>query len=371
MSTRRVEASFQPRWWLRGPHHQSVLPSLPLRRVAVRRAARGLLAASRELRLDCGDGSVLQAFHAAPPAQAARGVPTLAVLLHGWEGSAESLYILTLARRLHAHGYDVVRLNLRDHGDTHHLNRDLFHSCRLPEVVGAVARLQAGFPAHRLVLGGFSLGGNFMLRVAAEAPRASLRIAHALAVSPVLDPARTLEALESGLWIYPRYFIRKWSRSLRRKQRAWPGEFDFDPLLRAGDLRRMTADLVRAHTEYRDLESYLAGYAITGTRLAGLAVPSTILTALDDPMIPARDLDLLPREPCLRIVVTEHGGHCGFLETLGPTSWVDEFALAEFERDREPGVAGAPAAAAAAAASTVVTGVGAAAAATTGLAGAA
>ena len=336
MTARQVDASFRPRWWLRGRHHQSVLPSLPLRRIAVLRSAQPLLAASRELQLDCGDGTVLQAFHAPPPAaHAARGAPRLAVLLHGWEGSADSLYILSLAQRLHAHGYDVVRLNLRDHGDTHHLNRELFHSCRLPEVVGAVVRLQAAFPAHRMVLAGFSLGGNFMLRVAAEAPRASLRIARALAVSPVLDPARTLDALESGLWIYPRYFVLKWSRSLRRKQAAWPGEFDFAPLLRSRNLRRMTADLVRAHTDYPDLESYLAGYAITGARLAGLEVSSTILTALDDPMIPARDLDLLPREPRLRVVVTEYGGHCGFLETLGPSSWVDEFALAEFERDAQ------------------------------------
>ena len=66
-----------------------------------------------------------------------------AVLVHGWEGNAESLYILSLAQQLFDLGFDVVRLNLRDHGDTHHLNRELFHSCRLPEVVGAVQRMQA------------------------------------------------------------------------------------------------------------------------------------------------------------------------------------------------------------------------------------
>jgi hypothetical protein len=337
VSVRVVDASFRPRWWLRGRHRQSVLPSLPLRRVAVERHARPLRVASRARRVDCGDGTTLQALHAAP--RAPRPEPALAVLLHGWEGSAESLYILSLAQRLHAHGYEVVRLNLRDHGDTHHLNRELFHSCRLPEVLGAVARLQADFPRHRLLLGGFSLGGNFMLRVAAEAPRAGLAIAGAVAVSPVLDPARTLDALESGLWIYPRYFVRKWSRSLRRKQAAWPGAFDFAPLLRSRDLRRMTADLVRAHTDYPDLESYLAGYAITGGRLAGLTVPATIVTALDDPMIPPQDLDRLPREPRLRVVVTERGGHCGFLETLGAGSWVDRFVHAEFERQLAAGEA--------------------------------
>ena len=128
MTVRVVDASFRPRWWLRGRHRQSVLPSLPLRRVRVEREARALRAASRELQVDCGDGTTLQAFHsAAAPGTTGRG-PTLAVLLHGWEGSADSLYVLSLARRLHAAGHDVVRLNLRDHGDTHHLNRELFHS---------------------------------------------------------------------------------------------------------------------------------------------------------------------------------------------------------------------------------------------------
>ncbi len=335
MSRRQLDASFRPTWWLRGRHRQSLLPSLPLRRHAVERHARAVMAASRECLLDCGDGVTLQAFHASPGTAASstlRAGASVAVLLHGWEGSAASLYILSLAQRLFDHGYDVVRVNLRDHGDTHHLNRELFHSCRLPEVVGAVQHLQRRFPAHRMVLAGFSLGGNFVLRTAAAAPAAGLRIAQAVAVSPVLDPARTLDALEAGLSLYSRYFVLKWSRSLRRKQAAWPGAFDFAPLLRSRDLRRMTADLVRAHTDYGDLDAYLAGYAITGDRLAGLTVPATIVTALDDPMIPPRDLERLPHEPCLRVVVTQHGGHCGFLETLGATTWIDRFVLQEFER---------------------------------------
>jgi predicted alpha/beta-fold hydrolase len=83
------------------------------------------------------------------------------------------------------------------------------------------------FPTHRLVLAGFSLGGNFMLRVAAEAPRVGLRIDRAFGVSPVLDPARCLDALENGWSLYHDYFVRKWTRSLRLKQRAWPGQFEF------------------------------------------------------------------------------------------------------------------------------------------------
>ena len=80
---------------------------------------------------------------------------------------------------------------------------------------------------------------------------------------------------------------------------------------------------------FGDLRSYLAGYAITGPRLARLAVPSTVLAALDDPMIPAADLGRLAPSPALQVVTTEHGGHCGFLERLHAPPWVDPFVLAE------------------------------------------
>ena len=189
---------FQPPAWLANRHLQSILPSLPFRRAAIERRAAAVMAASAPLVLDCGDGVRLMGRHAPPPAGRARSPRSLAVLLHGWEGSSESLYVLSVAQLLHERGFDVLRLNLRDHGGTHSLNRDLFHSCRLPEVVGAVARTQTLFPSHRLLLAGFSLGGNFCLRVGAKARAAGIRIARIVAVCPVLDPATTLDALENG-----------------------------------------------------------------------------------------------------------------------------------------------------------------------------
>ena len=125
-----------------------------------------------------------------------------------------------------------------------------------------------------------------MLRVAADAhaPRA---VAGVVAVSPVLDPEATLRALEQGLTIYRRYFVRRWTRSLRAKQRAWPDVHDYEPLVRSQDLRRMTADLVEHCTDFGSLEAYLSGYAVTGPRLASLRVPAHIVLSADDPIIPA------------------------------------------------------------------------------------
>ena len=314
--------TFRPRRWLRGRHFQTILPNWPPRRARVERRALPVRAASEELLLQCGDGVTLQAFHSSPAKRGRAPGSKVAVLLHGWEGSADSQYLLSLAQTLFEQGLEVVRLNLRDHGVTHHLNRDLFHSCRLPEVVGAVQELARRFPMP-LVLAGFSLGGNFMLRVAAQRESRALRLERVIAISPVLDPAITLDTLENGLSIYERYFILKWGRSLARKQLAWPDHYDFGQLLRMNNLREMTRELVLRHTEYPTLEDYLAGYAITGDRLTTLAAPATVLTSLDDPIIAANDLSRLARNPRLDIVTSREGGHCGFIESLRDGNWID------------------------------------------------
>jgi predicted alpha/beta-fold hydrolase len=328
-----ADSLFRPRRWLRGRHFQTILPNWPLRRARVERRALPMLASSEELLLDCGDGVTLQSYHASPAKRGREPGKKLAVILHGWEGSADSTYMLSLAQTFFAAGYETVRLNLRDHGATHHLNKELFHSCRLPEVVGAVRALATKFSNLPIVLAGFSLGGNFMLRVGAHREARDLPLEHVFAVSPVLDPAVTLETLERAFPVYHSYFVRKWSRSLAKKQLAWPDHYDFDALLRVKSLRYMTNELVLAHTEYPTMSEYLAGYAITGDRLTTLAAPATVLTSLDDPIIDNQDLARLSRSPRLDIITTEHGGHCGFIENLGGSNWVDGHVLTLLSRN--------------------------------------
>jgi uncharacterized protein len=328
-----LNTSFKPRRWLRGRHFQTILPNWPARRARVERRALPMVAASEELLLDCGDGVTLQGFHSSPARRGREPGKRLAVLLHGWEGSADSTYLLSLSQTFFAQGMEVVRLNLRDHGATHHLNRDLFHSCRLGEVVGAVRALAGRLPGLPMVLAGFSLGGNFMLRVAAHSEARHLPIERVFAISPVLDPAATLQTLEQGFAPYHGYFVRKWSRSLAKKQMAWPDHYDFDDLLRIRNLREMTRQLVLSHTEYPSMDDYLAGYAITGNRLTTLAAPATVLTALDDPIIAAADLARLARTPHLEIITTAHGGHCGFIESLGDSTWIDAHTVELLSRN--------------------------------------
>lgn len=322
-ATRRLY--FEPRGALRSGHLQSTLGSLPPAVLGVRQRAAALLAASEPLLLDCGQGVRLQSFYSA-----GAGTGRLAVLLHGWEASADSSCVLSLGATLYQHGFDVLRLNLRDHGASHHLNREIFHCCRLSEVVGAVQAISQRFAGSHLYMAGFSLGGNFLLRVAAEAELPS-SVRAVVAISPVLDPAATLRALEQGASLYRRHLVRRWSRSLRRKQRAWPGVHQFGELLRLADLRHMTAALVRDHTGFASIEEYLQGYAITGRRLANLQVPSGVLLADDDPLVPAEDLHHLAPSANLTVWRSRYGGHCGFMRGWSVPSAADEFVLEQFK----------------------------------------
>lgn len=315
--------TFSPPGWLANPHLQSILPSLHFRKPLVTWRARHLIASAEQHILDCGDGVRLLGHYSGRHVAGKPAAKDLIVLLHGWEGSSDSFYVLSLASYLFERGCDVFRLNFRDHGPSHHLNAEIFHSCRLPEVVGAVRCIQSMYPDKQLSIGGFSLGGNFSLRVAASAPAAGIRLERAVAICPVLRPHSTMDELERGWSVYQTYFVAKWKHSLRIKERLFPDLYDFKSILAQRSIRAMTEILVDRYSEFASLDAYLNGYSIVGDYLARLEVPSHILFALDDPIIPGRDLKDLARTPSLHIDAIAQGGHCGFMDKLLGESWAD------------------------------------------------
>jgi hypothetical protein len=323
LSIAAESASFAPPGWLANSHLQSIIPSLKARRPLLARRARTMLACADTQIVDCGDGVRLMGHYSSQAAAGRAPAKDLAILLHGWEGSADSLYVLSLGAHLFSLGCDVYRLNFRDHGPTHHLNEDIFHSCRLDEVVGAVKRIQDTIPQRRLTLAGFSLGGNFALRVAARAPVAGIGLERAIAVCPVLRPHSTMDVLERGWFVYHQYFIAKWKRSLQRKQEVFPQRYDFSAILAERSIKAMTRIMVERYSEFDSLDAYLNGYAIVGETLARLETPSHVLFSLDDPIIPASDLNDLARTPALEIIALPRGGHCGFMDRINGESWAD------------------------------------------------
>src|SRR5699024_3968324 len=214
---------------LRIGHVQSLLSSSSFRRMAQRDMRRMLARTVEPVMLELAGGVRMTGLFTPQHQRVkARG---LAVLFHGWEGSTDSSYVVQIGQRLLADGWDIFRLNFRDHGDTHHLNTELFHSCMIDEVLAATVEIERGWhqPGAPLVLAGFSLGGNFALRVALAAPDAGLGLDHVVSVCPVIDPGAGLFSLEHAPWVYHWYFMRKWCGSLKRKQKLFPDEVFFKP----------------------------------------------------------------------------------------------------------------------------------------------
>jgi predicted alpha/beta-fold hydrolase len=314
---------FRPPHLLRSRHLQTIFATSGPRRWLRRKTWRTMQKQAQEVILDAGEGVRLSGLWSGH-GQASDGPRDLVTVIHGWEGSARSLYVLSAAGTLFQQGFDVFRLHLRDHGGTHSLNFEPFTSTRLREAVMALASIDRQFLHRRHFLVGFSLGGNFALRMALHTPAAGIELAKVIAICPAILPHLTMDDLESGFFLYHRYFLYKWKRTLRRKLALFPNLGYGEALRSCKSLREMNDYFVPRFTEYAKPLDYFMGYAIAGDELARLTVPSHIIAAADDPVIDVEHLDHLARPSCLSVEVTRHGGHCGFVKNFRMESWLDE-----------------------------------------------
>lgn len=314
-----MTTAFTPPFYLRSTFAQTLLAS--------RIPSRGhnlMLASAREVTLNPVADIRLQGFYSPQTAGVAKG---LVVLLHGWEGSVNSAYMLRTSRFLYEQGFAVFRLNYRDHGETHHLNHGLFYAVLLDEVFGAVRQLAQDAGDLPVFLAGFSMGGNFALRIArrhTETPLPNLK--HIFSISPALDPEKSTQAIDA----YPllrKYFRKKWSRSLLKKQALFPELYNFNDVLKLETIMEMTEVMVQRYSDYPSSADYFSHYAVLGDALANITIPVTIVTAQDDPIIPAADFYDLKLPASAELIVHRYGGHNGFLETLSGKAWYQQKML--------------------------------------------
>ncbi|MEO0369137.1 MAG: alpha/beta fold hydrolase [Pseudomonadota bacterium] len=317
---------FSPPWGLSGKHAQTILSSVGPRRIRLSKIKRKLGDQSNREVIETAAGVKLLTFFNSSGQQPAQ---KLVIMIHGWEGSEISSYMLSATEKLLNNGCDVIRLNLRDHGDSHHLNREAFNSTLLPEVIDAVELIQSKYQYPQTHLAGFSLGGNFALRVAADASTRNINLTSVSAFCPVVHAAEANTALSMRRnWLYDAYFVRKWKKSLRLKQQEFPDRYPLDSVLpKLKTLDAMNKALIPQFTEYQILEDYFAAYAITDDRLKNVVCPCYLHFAADDMIIPVEGVNRINKHDSLDIVVTEQGGHCGYLTNWRFESWQDDRLL--------------------------------------------
>lgn len=329
--------------WLPGGHLQTIWPALAGRRrlaaaaryrrerwatpdgdfvdVDFALAALPLAAADRTDALEV-DRVRAAAAQATPTAPGAPGARPLLVLFHGLEGSSASHYALAFAVEARARGWDFALPHFR--GCSGELNRAprAYHSGDFEEVGWMLARLRARAGAPVLAVG-VSLGGNALLRWAAEAGGAAAASAAALAaVCAPVDLTASGHALGRGLnhQVYARMFLRTMKPKALAKWAQHPGLFDRDRVARAHSLHDFDDAFTAPLHGFAGVEDYWSR-ASSAPHLARIRVPALVLNARNDPFIPPSSL---PRPgavgPCVELWQPAHGGHVGFASGAFPGS---------------------------------------------------
>ena len=297
---------FDPPRWLRGGHRMTIYAWA--RRRAFPRLPAG---APRLFEIDQATRVLAHCHWQADP----KARPTL-VALHGLEGSSDAHYMRGIADKAFRRGFNVVRLNQRNCGGTEHLSSGLYHSGLTADVQAVLERLAAdGLPS--IVVSGYSLGGNLALRLAGLYGDAPPPWLHAVcAVSPTLELGACMDLMERpSNRLYQWNFMQSLQRRMRKKARLFPGRFDVRGIWRIWSVRAFDDRFTAPHHGFADAADYY--YQAASMRVVDrIRVPSLVITAEDDPFIalePFRD-PKVTGNPAITLVVTRHGGHCGFIE---------------------------------------------------------
>lgn len=250
-----------------------------------------------------------------------------ALLLHGLAGCHLSPYMVRVASKLNAAGVRTFRMDHRGCGAGQGLARLPYHAGRSDDALQALRYIAAICADSPLSLVGFSLSGNLSLKLVGETPdELPSNLCSVMAVNPSIDLAACVKGLDGPVTrFYDRYFARLLRRQLVISRKCRPDGpcpgwtrnpcriFDFD--------QHYTAPA----GGFPDADEYYARCS-AAQFLDGIRVSTLILSSRDDPLIPAHLFENLRASECVRLHLTDAGGHLGYVGRRGvdPDSrWLD------------------------------------------------
>ncbi len=314
-----IEDKFIPPWYMKNGVLQTILSNSGIRKIWESH----LDTMSEEMIINAGEGVMLQGFLT----QADESSKGMVVLLHGWEGSAHSGNILYTARHLHKEGYDVFRLNLKDHGKSHHLNEDIFMGSDTDEVYEAVKNIAALSVDKPLFIIGFSIGANYTIRIAKKSRTSGIpNLQKIIAINPPLDPERATGNIDR-LKIIKYFFIQKWKNSLEQKEKLFPHLYDFKEIMVKKSCMGMIDMFVKNLSSFKDASDHFKSYNLTRGFLDSLEVPALVIAAEDDPIVPADDFYRVRTNDMVSLIINPFGGHCGYIKGLSFDAWFRKVLL--------------------------------------------
>lgn len=258
------------------------------------------------------------------------------ILCHGLEGSASSSYVRLFAAHFNSNGWDAVAMNYR--GCSGEMNKQLqmYNSGSSGDLHLVLQHIAAAY--EEIVLVGFSLGGNIVLKYLGEQVyNLDEKISKAIAISTPLhldDASRQLLKWENILYQWK--FLISLSTKIIKKKRQFPREVNLRHLWKTTNLYKFDNHYTAPIFGYKDAEDYYTQNQSINW-IDQVRIPSLILNALDDPFL--GDLsypkDVIADLSDVYFCAPDYGGHVGFAYGRNDRSWlftkVDEFVLTEMK----------------------------------------
>lgn len=261
------------------------------------------------------------------------------ILIHGMGGSSERGYLFSTGLMAWRYGWHVIRMNMRGCGEGSRIFPGLYHSGL---DVDLVAVLNAVLPSTpQMAICGFSLGGNLALLTMG---RSAGKIPDGLFACAAVSPAMDLEACADAIELpsnrhYQIFFCTDLCEKYARLQRLCPQKYEYGLQRNIRTVRGFDELITSRYGGFCNALDYYRKSS-AGPHLCSIRKPTLILSAADDPFIPAEIFRRfpLPANSAVRIEITETGGHMGFVgKTRAPSHfWAAERVLSFLNSHRQP-----------------------------------
>ena len=242
----------------------------------------------------------------------------IVILIHGLGGCHQSTYMQRCSARLRERGVRVFRMDLRGCGAGIKLARHPIHAGRSEDAGAVLGYVSRQCPGSAIHLVGFSMGANIVLKLAGElGSQAPPHLASVMAIGPPIDLIECSKNMQRG-WnrLYDRRFARNLVRFIQQRSQVRPDALSRPLVPQPRSLLDFDAIFTAPLSGFADTDDYYT-QASSGRLLPRITVPTLIVTAASDPIIPVGPFERASYSPSTQLIITPCGGHLGFVGARG------------------------------------------------------
>lgn len=241
----------------------------------------------------------------------------VAILLHGLEGNAQRTYIKGQALVLADSGWDVAAVNFRGCSGEANVSYQSYNAGKTDDLEAVIKYILEKDRHSEIVLIGFSLGGNLLLKYLGERESFPHEIKKAVAISTPLSLKGSLESLNHFYnWVYRNSFLKDLRKKYKTKMKDFPEKMTSSDYKKINSLLEFDNIYTAPAHGFKDAFDYYEKNSSLQF-LPNISIPIFILNAENDSFLcpECYPFELADTMKNLHLEIPKYGGHVGFHHT--------------------------------------------------------